>query len=206
MTVYKFHLIGHILKYDNYYLYILCAKLNPFQFLLEGFTYPALCMGTQPEPRNGRRPLKTITVIQTWACYTMGQSYCQAPLVRKVQYMDLPDFISLKYCTRTADSKPQGQTGTSRSYLERSSQQEGGWLMMTQQDLASQSGQRISWPLKPLGASCCDGTRILVSQQQLLKLLCAPLMLGMGEETERRGHIVHIIQCGEGGRQENRSW
>lgn len=30
MTVYKFHLIGHILKYENYYLYILYAKLNPF--------------------------------------------------------------------------------------------------------------------------------------------------------------------------------
>lgn len=65
--------------------------------------------------------------------------------------------------------------------------------MMTQQDLAPWGGQRITWPLEPLGASCCDGTRILVSQQQLLKLLCAPLILVMVAVPERRGHIVHII-------------
>lgn len=36
MAVYKFHLTGHLLKYDNYCLYIPCAKLNPFEFLVNG--------------------------------------------------------------------------------------------------------------------------------------------------------------------------
>lgn len=74
MTVYKFHLPGHLLKYDNHCLYISCAKLNPFQFLVNGELHFSIGLHANSARTQTCKGTLMATVTQ------MGISHCGVEL------------------------------------------------------------------------------------------------------------------------------
>lgn len=79
MAVYKFHLTGHLLKYDSHYLYSPCAKLNPFEFLVNGrlhlnnsLTAWELSQNPEMEGDHGRQQSHKHGPITPWGGVTTG--------------------------------------------------------------------------------------------------------------------------------------